>query len=329
MKIKLWGVRGSIPSPEIPKVRENSIRELFKSFFEAGFSCEAELEKFLLDQPRHKLGGFGGNTPCVQVHHEGVALVIDCGSGLRNYGYDVVRNMKNKSALETHILMTHFHWDHLMGLPFFVPLFIPQNNIHIFSPDPMLEQVIKTLFRKPYFPVSFEQLPSIIHFHVIEPRVASKIQGFEVTPYMLDHPDPCWGYKITRDGQSYAHCVDTEAKRTTQEELGADLPLYQNIDLMVFDAQYSLLEQHEKVNWGHASATFGIDIALREKIKKVAFMHHDPVSSDEKIEGAEAEAKRYYQNELRRIQQADPNYRGFPWEFAYEGKEYDLAPRKL
>jgi len=90
------------------------------------------------------------------------------------------------------------------------------------------------------------------------------------------------GYRIENGGKVFSHCVDTECTRVSREELGEDLPLYQNVDLMLFDAQYTLMESIERVNWGHAAASLGLDIAMREGVKRVLFMHHDPASTDEK-----------------------------------------------
>jgi ribonuclease BN (tRNA processing enzyme) len=118
--------------------------------------------------------------------------------------------------------------------------------------------------------------------------------------------------------------VDTEAKRVSPAELGPDLPLYQGVDLMIFDAQYTILESIEKIDWGHSVASIGLDIAFREKIKKMVFMHHDPASSDEKIARAESEAQRYHascQKEARRLNEP---FESVDWLYAQEGMEFEL-----
>ncbi|MEN9722685.1 MAG: hypothetical protein RJB38_671, partial [Pseudomonadota bacterium] len=106
--------------------------------------------------------------------------------------------------------------------------------------------------------------------------------------------------------------------------LGEDLPLYQNVDLMVFDSQYTLIEQMEKVDWGHAAAVLGLDIALREQIKRVVFMHHDPASSDAKIADAERQAKLYYQAQKREAKRRKEPFFEVDWCFGYDGMELKL-----
>jgi phosphoribosyl 1,2-cyclic phosphodiesterase len=247
-------------------------------------------------------------------------LIIDGGSGIRLLGYELMGGPCGKGEGEVHIFFTHFHWDHLIGLPFFTPIFIPGNKIHVYAVQPDLKEVFQTLFKKPYFPVPLDRLGSKIEYHSLEPRKPFVLGGIGITPYLLDHPDPCWGYKIEKDGLVYSHCVDTECTRATREELGPDLPLYQGVDTMTFDAQYTLMETIEKVNWGHAAASLGLDIAMREGIRRVIFMHHDPASSEEKIATAENQARRYYKGQIKR----GPDLHKVEWQFAYEGMVLDI-----
>jgi phosphoribosyl 1,2-cyclic phosphodiesterase len=281
-------------------------------------------QEFVQNLPRHLGVGFGGNTPCVEVQSSQQSMIIDGGSGIRPLGYELMRGACGKGQGKLHLFFTHFHWDHLIGLPFFTPLFIPGNEIHFYAVQPELKSVIQSIFRKPYFPVEFSSLPATFHFHELKPRVKFMLDDLAITPYALDHPDPCWGYRVESHGKSYAHCVDTECTRKTTEQLGADLPLYQNADLMVFDSQYTLVEALEKVNWGHASASLGIDLAIREKVKQVIFMHYDPAAADEKIAQAEAQARRYHDQLAK-----DARANGHPvpelkWSFGHEGMTIEL-----
>lgn len=322
MKIKLWGVRGSLPAPLSPKDIENRIRENLEGFFDSGMRDRSDVGAYLSSLPIHRYGGFGGNTPCAEVTAGETRLIIDGGSGMRALGYDLLKGPCGRGQGEVHLLFTHFHWDHLIGLPFFTPIFIPGNRIHVYAVQPELKEVFQTVFRKPYFPVPLEQLGAKIEYHRLEPRKPIRFGELQVTPYQLDHPDPCWGFKFERGGKTYSHCVDTECRRVTREELGPDLPLYQNVDLMAFDAQYTLMETLEKVNWGHAAASVGLDIALRERVKRILFMHHDPASSDEKIAMVEAQTRRYFEAELKKSGDALV-YRP-EWAFAQEGQEFGL-----
>lgn len=325
LQVKVWGARGSLPSPPTPVATESRIRELFQLFFDKGFQKKHEIEPFFAQLPRHMFGGYGGNTPCIEVLAGTQRIIIDGGSGIRPLGYELLSGPCGKGTGEVHILFTHFHWDHLIGLPFFTPIFIPGNSIHVYAVQPELPEVFKTMFRKPYFPVPLESLGSKIIYHALEPRKTFELGGIKVTPYQLDHPDPCWGYRFEKDGKVFSHCVDTECTRTTREELGPDLGLYQNVDLMIFDAQYTLMETIEKVNWGHAAASLGLDIAMREGIKRVLFMHHDPASSNEKIAAAEAQARRYYDSQVKQAQRSGgAPLHAVEWQFAYEGQTIEV-----
>ena len=319
-QVKIWGARGSLPSPASPQEEERHTRALFEEFFARGYRSQSDIDKFWAALPTYRRGGYGGNTPCVEVRSPLQQLIIDGGSGIRLLGYEMMAGPCGQGKGEVHLLFTHFHWDHLIGLPFFTPIFIPGNVIHAYAVQSDLESVFKTVFKKPYFPVPLEQLGAKLVYHRLEPRKPTRIGDLTFTPYQLDHPDPCWGYRFEKDGKSYAHCVDTEAKRISREELGPDLPLYRNADLMVFDAQYTLMETVEKVNWGHAAASLGLDIAMREGIKRVVFMHHDPASSNEKIHTASEQARRYFESQLKR----DPGARPVDWEFAREGMVIDV-----
>lgn len=319
MCVKVWGARGSLPAPMTPEELQQHMRNLLVEFAERGFTSPNEVDRFLASVPRQRFGGYGGNTPCIEVSTNQQQLIIDGGSGIRQLGYDLMAGPCGRGEGEVHILFTHFHWDHLIGLLFFTPIFIPGNKIHVYAVQADLPDVFKTLFKKPYFPVELEQLGATIEYHRLAPRQPIVFNDITVTPYELDHPDPCWGFKFESGGKAFAHCVDTECIRISREELGPDLPLYQNLDLMIIDAQYTVMESFERINWGHASARRGIDIAMREGIKRVLFMHHDPGASMGKIAAAETQARHYYEH---RLDSPPPNSAVSPveWTFAFEGQ---------
>lgn len=334
MQIRIWGARGSLPSPVSPADLQVHIREILNDYAEWGRKAKGRAkgssggsndpEDFLSERPRHRFGGYGGNTPCIEIKSGNQQLIIDAGSGIRPLGYELLNGPCGQGNGEIHLLFTHFHWDHLIGLPFFTPIFIPGNVIHVYSVQPELKSVFQTLFRKPYFPVDLERLGARIEYHTLEPRKPRVFGDFKVTPYQLDHPDPCWGFKVEKGGKVFSHCVDTECTRVMREELGQDLPLYQGVDLMLFDAQYTIMESIEKVNWGHAAASLGLDIAMREGIKQVIFMHHDPASSNDKIAAAESQARRYYEAQMKNAKERNLPLHEVTWKFGFEGMLLNL-----
>jgi hypothetical protein len=323
MKIKIWGGRGSLPSPHTPKELEGRIREVLERFASEG-GDRTSVEKFLEKLPREQFGGYGGNTSCVEVSTDQQRLIIDAGSGIRKLGYGLLAGPLGKGQGTVDLLFTHFHWDHLIGLPFFVPLFIPGNTIRNYAVQPELKDIYPTVFKKPFFPVPVQSLGAKIETEILSPRVPRMFGDLEVTPYQLDHPDPCWGFKIKHQGKTFSYCVDTEAKRVSANELGADLPLYQNVDLMIFDSQYTLSEAVEKVDWGHAAAPIGLDLAIREGVKKIVFVHHDPAASDQKITDGFHQTERYYSLQKKQYQNAGQVMGEVAWSYGFEGMEFVL-----
>lgn len=324
LKIKYWGVRGSLPSAPMPETWVQDFESLMHQFFKSGFSKNTEIKDFLATQTVPMIGGYGAATTCVEVNSAQQQIIIDGGSGIRSLSEEMVRGPAGKGKAQIHIFLTHFHWDHLLGLPFFAPHFIKGNEIHYYAVQPELKDMIKIKFMKPLFPVAFENLAAKVHFHQLEPRKPVKLADMTITPYQLDHPDPCWGFRVECGGKVYAHCVDTEGTRVTREAMGPDLPLYQGVDLMFFDAQYTLPELAEKANWGHSASQIGLDIAFREKIKNVVFAHHDPGADKSDIAEIKAQTREYYDWCMKRASANNSQLPEINWRFAYEGLVVDL-----
>lgn len=319
MRVRLWGVRGSLPTPTTPEQNRLRLEEALMQYERLRDSNVAlSAQTFLDTLPTHLTGGYGGNTSCAEVATLKSRLVIDAGSGLR--AFSELMMQISPGTEEYHIYLTHFHWDHLIGLPFFVPLYLKGKTIHIYAVHDDLEDSIVTLFRKPNFPVPYDVIKGQLKLHKVKPREKFKVGDIDITPYQLDHPDPCWGARVEADGKSLAWAVDTESTRTTVEQLGPDANLYKNADLMVFDAQYTFSEGLEKINWGHGSAPIGIDLGLRENVKLALFAHHDPAASDESIFRAEEQTRSYFNELVRARSRAGLPTPTMQWRFAREGE---------
>lgn len=320
MKMKIWGVRGSLPVPLEPQDIEKRLKAALEGFFEKGFRAKEDVELYLSQLPQEKKGGYGGNTPSCEVFTENTSIIIDGGSGIRRKGYELMEGPCGKGKGEIHLFMTHFHWDHIIGIPFFAPVFVPGNRIHVYSVQPDAQKTIRLLFTKPQFPISYEALGADFIFHTLEPRKPMQIGELIITPYRLDHPDPCWGYKITDGQRVLSYCVDTECTRASRKDLKDDLPLYQRVNTMIFDAQYTLMESIVKGTWGHSAATMGLDIALREGIEKVVFTHHDPAADDDNVAKAQRQTNEYLEYALRHVSSGNlhVHVKRVEWFFAQE-----------
>lgn len=343
--VQFWGVRGSLPAPKSPQMVRELLRETLidfsaSKFFAAdpsqGAGAAERVDSYLGSLPPWKYGGFGGDTSCVEVTGGETRLIVDAGSGLRRLGEKLMQDAKSDCAqgrAELHLFFTHFHWDHIVGLPFFAPIYKAGNRIHIYAVQPDLERSVRQVFQKPFFPVRFEDLKSEIHFHRLAPRVKRSIRPFSITPYELDHPDPCWGYRIeaetTVGRRSYAHCVDNEATRISSSDLGDDALLYRDADLCFFDAQYTLQEFLEHMNWGHSAAPIGLEIALREGVKNIYFAHHDPAASDSKIADAERQTREFLNVSRMKAEKSGRKLREIEWHFAREGDYLELGTLKV
>jgi phosphoribosyl 1,2-cyclic phosphodiesterase len=316
MKVKFWGVRGSLPSSLDTFGWVGHFEKLMKEFFDSGYKTKEDIANFIKEKPAPAIGGFGTATTCVEVRAGSQSIVIDGGSGLKFYSDHLEKSGLLQSENEFHILMTHFHFDHILGLPFFAPHFTKGKKINYYSVQPETEDIVRKLFKKPIFPVGFEHLNADIHFHVLTPYKKSVINGFEVTPYKMDHPDPSYGFRVENAGKVYAHAVDHESLRLNREQLGPDAGLFEKANLLYFDAQYEEADMVTKKGWGHGTCDRGFQVATTFAVKQILFAHHDPSFTIEDTwnhkKKAEASfAKNFKQTEVK-------------WEFAFEGQTIEL-----
>ena len=313
MQIKFWGVRGSLPlAAGIEKSLEH-LESVLKQFLNSGYKTESDISTFIQSRSLPELIGYGQNTTCVEVAAESKNLIIDGGSGIKTYNDYLA--LEKRDQQQHHILMTHFHYDHIMGLTFFTPHFLPLHEVHYYAVQSEYSKHIKDLFKKPLFPVGFEHLKARIHFHELKPYVASDVNGFRVTPYKLDHPDECFGFRIEKNGKVYAHAVDHESDRLTPQDLGQDVGLFQNADLLYFDAQYLESEMVEKKGWGHGTFTRAFEVCSTYHIKQVVLAHHDPSYGTKDIQKLVESGENYFK-EIARSQKIEH----LKWNFSYDGQ---------
>lgn len=323
MKLKFWGTRGSLPRPIDHNTLVNLILTLAQKASDNGITTLEEFQEFITKGKAIRPLTFGGHTSCTEVSHGETSCYVDMGTGITDAGQ---HSMSIKRTDFT-IFQTHLHWDHIMGMPFFIPIYIPGSNITIYHVHANAPDFIRLQFNGVNFPVRWDQLAANIEFKQIRLYDKVSIGSMTVSPFALDHPGGSFGYRFEANDQSAAIGVDGEYKRFTPKELGHDLAYYQNLDLLVFDAQYEMDELSSRFDWGHCSPPIGVDLALREGIRNLVLTHHDPRSNEEKGLRMKRDAEKYKASQLanhvdmwlKREQKNGPNIIS-----AYDGLTIDL-----
>ena len=319
MRVTFWGVRGSLPTPlDAAGVRAKLVNALVKA---AGhdLGTREKAEAFCREQLSFaEAGTFGGNSPCVQIDTGGADyLLCDLGSGARMFGGAMLAKHGPAAPQTYRILLSHVHWDHIMGFPFFTPAFIPGNRIEIHSCHPHLESAIRAQSHAPCFPVEFDVLASTVSFHPMEPNRAYRIGEATVTGTLQRHGNDSYGYRIEQGGSAVVYASDAEHKVSDAAGLEKTVGFFRDADLVIFDAMYSLADSISvKEDWGHSSNVMGVELAQRARVKRLVLFHHEPVFDDHRIETMLNETIRF--EEITR--QGDP----IRIDAAYDGLVIDV-----
>lgn len=262
--IQFWGVRGSIACPGPETVR------------------------------------YGGNTPCIEMRVDGKRLIFDGGTGLRVLG----QSMLSQMPVEAHLFFTHSHWDHIQGVPFFIPAFIKGNCFHIYgAPAPngaTIEKRLTDQMLHPNFPVPIRIMQADLKFNDLELGEKVEIGEITVENALLNHPGEAVGYRVNWRGYSAAYITDTEHFPDTLDK--NVLELARNADVMIYDATYTDEEYHSKasskVGWGHSTWQEAVKVAKAAKVKKLVIFHHDPLHNDDFLDHVGEQASQQFPNTL-------------------------------
>jgi len=313
MKIHFWGVRGSLPAPLTSARIKSKISAILEQINPQDIVDAESRERFLAGLPPWLFGTIGGNTPCVSVTFEDSAecIIFDCGSGIRELGMAQI-NEKNKTSWY-HIFFSHFHWDHIMGLPFFGPAYNPSNKIDFYSPVPGVEKILDGLMIPPYFPVRLDSMGAGKTFHHLEKEV--QIAGRTVSFKKMNHPGDSYSYCVNEKGKRVIYATDTELSSDDFNKNKENAAVFLDADLIIIDCQYTLGEAIEKYNWGHSAFNLAVDFAVNWNIKHMVMFHHDPSYDDHKLHG-NLQSARWY---LERM-----NLKGIELTLAYEGLEISV-----
>ena len=271
-KLIFWGVRGSTPTLE---------RDTWR---------------------------YGGNTACVEVMAAGgTRFILDCGTGLRMLGNRLHAQSQQwaeshgPGGLEAHVLVTHYHWDHIQGIPFFLPFFEPHNSFHFASFQSKylgrnsLRQVLEAQLAKPYFPVDVSIMEATRSFREVAGGEQWDVHGTHISTAWLNHPQGCLGYRLDTPTGSIVYATDNEPGVSEFDNNIRELA--RGADVLIYDAQYSrsALAQDKK-GWGHSSWEEGVAVAKASGAKQLILFHHDPDSDDRAIDELQARARTSFPN---------------------------------
>ena len=276
MRVRFWGVRGSYP---VPGARTNR---------------------------------YGGNTSCVQVVPENDAvLIIDAGTGIRRLGKELMAGPFRRSAAACHLLISHTHWDHIQGLPFFAPLYLEGRQVNIYARQQ--EVHLKTIFcsqtEAPYFPVSLDEVAAQVRYKALTEGECFQVDGVEIRCARLNHPHVALGYRLDADGASVAYVSDTapfdtvlledqyiparpdvnvgppaaDAEKLLAMRQGV-VDLCRGCDLVIYDTMFRMREYLARPHWGHSSPEHAIEIAEEAEAGCLVLFHHSPDHGDSDID---------------------------------------------
>jgi len=259
MRIRFWGTRGSIPTPGQRTVR------------------------------------YGGNTACVEVRADDDSLlVLDAGTGLRELGL----SLNGGGPISMDLLLSHLHWDHIQGIPFFRPAYDPQTKIRIHGPAQQrpLHDMLGVGMDDPFFPVNLDGIPAQLEINDLSSGADARLGPFRMRATRVFHPAPCLAYRVEADGRALVYATDTEDPFSGKEN--PVIALAQGADTLVHDAQF--LERDFKPSWGHSTIETAVDVALRAGVGRLVLYHHDPDRTDDALDQIGADAQ-------RRAHGSDPN----------------------
>lgn len=296
MRIRFWGTRGSLPTA----LRADAVRAKVHAALRAAdgrrFADDAAIARFIDEELEFAVGGtYGGASSCVEIDAgDGDFVVCDLGSGLREFGLDALRRIaEGRRAGGYHFFLSHPHWDHIMGFPFFVPAFQPGTKLGFYGGHDIRAALTRQQ-DNPSFPVPLGYMRADFDWNRLVPGESVEVAGYRVTTKLQHHHGDSYGYRFERDGRSVVYTTDAEHKLESDEATEAHIEFLRDADVVVFDTMYSLADAISvKEDWGHCSNIVAVDMCHRANARCLVMFHHEPVFDDRMIAQIHRETIRY------------------------------------
>ncbi|MBW8910632.1 MAG: MBL fold metallo-hydrolase [Sphingomonas sp.] len=320
MRVKFWGTRGSIAVAQPASAIKTKIARALVAADGRKFADEGDAAAFVDAELDFATGAtYGGATTCIEIEAgDGSFIVCDMGSGVREFGISAFGRCAAGHERVYNFFMSHLHWDHICGFPFFGPAFDPNARIIIHSGHEDAEQALRRQQEEISFPVAFDWLRAKIEFVTLRAGETYSIGGVDVEVMEQHHSHKSYGYRFTdADGKSAIFSTDSEHKIESMEGEADVAHFFREADLVICDTMYSLADAVSmKEDWGHSSNIVAIDLCHEAGAKRLALFHHEPIYSDDDIQRMHLESIRY--EELTRREQ--------PLDVlcAYDGLELEL-----
>ena len=277
--VDFWGVRGSVPSPGPTTTR------------------------------------YGGNTSCVSITADDKILILDAGTGIRNLGSVII----GQPDLEIFVIVTHSHWDHIQGFPFFTPIYQPNRPVHMFPTLLKKNVVLASLIDQmdgAHFPITPDQVPSNFNFVTENPLYFLANNGFQLELVPMNHPGKAFGYKITIDDKIICYFTDNEIDPPYEKSIELDELTNQcrNADILIHDAQYTEDDMPLKHGWGHSLISQVTELGKSAEVKNLVYYHHDPERTDDMLD-------KELEKAAKTLKESGSSIQAY---FAYEGLKLTL-----
>ena len=313
MHIRIWGSRGSIATPMTTANLQKKMRLLLDEAKDVDLNSSDAVDE-LVGKSSNAIT-YGGNTSCVEVSFGDVIFILDAGTGIRNLATSLFSDpQRGKSQL--HVFLTHFHWDHICGLPFFVPIYQPDRRLDIWSGRSDVNELLKVQMSSAHFPVKWDKLASDVNCHHLLEKEVTAVAGADVQILPMIHPDKAYGYRVDQGGHSVCYLTDTEVSKNPNALAKIYADFVEGADVVIVDAMYGFLEYHEKINFGHSTIFNWIDFFKESDIGELVIFHHDPNADDEAVDTLLESARAY-----KEVSAPDAKWNVSA---AYEGQTWDM-----